>query len=86
MEEFEKFKRKEVPLSFSVFKCNQLLNLWLSNHKEVHQYTQYGADHVCLQLKEVDNLCEWVTQLREEMRKKGRQILANLAKQHNEKV
>ena len=86
MEEFEEFKLKEVPSGFSVFKCNHLLNLWLSNHKEVHQYTQYGASHVCLQFKQVDNLCEWVTQLREEVQKKGRQILANLAQQHTESV
>ena len=86
MEDFEEFKLKEVPSGFSVLKCNQLLNLWLSNHKEVHQYTQYGAGHVRLQLKQVDNLCQWVTQLREEVQKKGRQILANLAQQHTAQV
>lgn len=86
MEQFEEFKLKEVPSGFSVFKCNKLLNLWLLNHKEVHQYTQYGAGHVCLQLKQVDNLCTWVTELREEVRKNGRQVLANLAQQHTEQV
>ena len=86
MKEFDEFKLKEVPSGFSIFKCNHLLNLWLSNHKEVHQYTQYGSNHVCLQFKEVDSLCEWVTQLREEVQKKGRQILAKLAQQQTEQV
>ena len=86
MEEFERFKSNNIQLESSIFKCNHLLNLWLLNHKEVSQHSLYGSLHVCLKQDQVDDLCEWVLELRDQVEKKGRQILDDLAQCLDDKV
>ena len=86
MEEFESFKRDNVQLGSSIVKCNHLLNLWLLNHKEVSQHSLYGTVHVHLSQEQVDDLCEWVLELRDQVDKKGRQILDELAQHLDDKV
>ena len=79
MDEFDKFKHKEVSLGSSILKCNDLLNLWLTKQENIDPYTQYDAQYVCLQSTQVDELCEWVQEMREKVQREGRKVLADLA-------
>ena len=58
VDEFDKFKHKEVSLGLSILKCNDLLNLWLTKQENIYPYTQYDAQYVCLQSTQIDELCE----------------------------
>lgn len=40
----------------------------------------------CLKQEQVDDLCEWVLELRQQVEKKGRQILDDLAQHLDDKV
>ena len=85
MDEFDKFK-EEIALGSSVLKCNNILNLWISTQKDVHPYQQYDSQYVLLQSSQVDDLCEWVTQLREKVQRNGRIVLEDLIKHTHSQV
>ena len=85
MKKFEEFKRKEFSLGSSILKCNELLSLWLSK-QNLRPYQQYGAQYVCLQSTQIDELCAWVQELREEVQSKGRRVLVDLVQHSEEQV
>ena len=76
MKEFEEFKQATVPLGSSIFKVNNLLEMWLLNHKQLQQFDLFGKSHVCLQQEQVDELIEWIMELRGLVDKRGRAALA----------
>ena len=78
MEEFDTFKKNNIPLGSSVIKCNTLLNLWILTQHNICQYSLFGADHVTLTQEQVDNLCEWVIDLRERVTQGGTKVLEEL--------
>ena len=74
MNDFEQFKRKEVPLGSSILKCNELLKLWLSQTKEGVPFRKYGDEYVCLLSTQIDGLCQWVMDMREKVVKNGEKV------------
>ena len=86
MEEFERFKRMNIQIGSSILRCNHLLTSWLFSHKEVCQFVMFGCRHVSLVQKQVDDLCEWVLDLRDQVEGKGRQVLDTLAQHLHDKV
>ena len=78
MAEFETFK-EDLPVSFSIIKSNELLELWISSSScpaFVGRYTLYENQYVGLKSEQLDMLCQWVVDLRNT----GKEALAKLIK------
>lgn len=78
MNDFVQFKQKEVPLGSTILKCNQLLKLWLSHTKEAVPFQKYEDEYVNLQCTQIDGLCQWVMEMREEVVKNGEKVLIDM--------
>ena len=78
MNEFLNFKQKEVQLGFSFLKCNHLLKMWLSQTKAAVPVSKYDNEYVYLNCTQIDDLCQWVMEMRDNVAKNGEAELLKL--------
>ncbi len=66
--EFDKFKRENVPLGTSILGLNDLLKYYVSLNPQlqVHLRYMYGKIYIHLPCDLVDDLCQWIYCRRDE--------------------
>lgn len=66
-DDFDQFKKSHSQYDYSLLKLNELLRLWLSSKELTKESVeQYGKKYVKLHSTEIDSLCTWVLDLREQ--------------------
>lgn len=75
-DDFDDFKSKELEPDYSYLEMTELLRYYLKNKPHINLSTveRYGSTYLRLCGSEMDDLCEWVEELREEHSQVGNEV------------
>ena len=72
-EDFEKFR--ECDRDYSWLRCNELIDCWIENQSDgILPVTKFGRRYIKLSFTKVDELCEWIHEMRRKHQEKGKML------------